>query len=456
MSPDPRSLTFRLSATSILWVGGALLAVGLLLVMLFRDHIERRFDKQLRDHMEELVAASEILPDGQITLAWVPSDPRFNRPLSGWYWQILDKGLPVKQSKSLWTGTLEPHATKPKQGARTVRITGPADEILRGLTEFITLPEASRSFVFTVAGPVKDIEHDVALFTRQIALTLGVLALALLAAILLQVRFGLFPLRGLRREIAEIRSGARRRMHENVPSEVTPVVDEINALLDHNAEMLEKARAQAANLAHALKNPLTVMRNEAGEITGERGQILKEQTDIIGRNIERHLVRARAAGRQQARDIKTPVLQVCDDLKFSMALLYKDRQLTIEIVDMTDLVFQGDPHDLEEMLGNLLDNACKWARSRITIRGRKTGERLRIVVEDDGPGISSEHIQGITRRGQRLDETVAGSGLGLDIVLDIAELYEGALVLGEAHTGGLRAELELPAAMDTSAGANTR
>jgi signal transduction histidine kinase len=446
MSPDPRSLTFRLSATSILWVGGALLAVGFMLVLLFRDHIERRFDIQLRDHMEELVAASELLPDDRLQLTWVPSDPRFNRPLSGWYWQILDKDKPVKQSKSLWTGKLETHAAMPKRGARIVKITGPADEALRGLTEYITLPEAKRSFVFTVAGPMKDIEHDVALFTQQLTLTLGALALALLAAILIQVRFGLLPLRGLRREIAEIRSGARRRMHENVPSEVTPVVDEINALLDHNARMLEKARAQAANLAHALKNPLTVMRNEAGEIKGERGRILKDQTDIIGRNIERHLVRARAAGMQQARDVKTPLGPISDDLKFSMALLYKDRHLAIDVLDMTGLIFQGDPHDLEEMLGNLVDNACKWAKRRITIRGVKDKNRLIVTVEDDGPGISTEHIEGITRRGQRLDETVAGSGLGLDIVLDIAELYEGNLDLGRSKMGGLRAELRLPAA----------
>ncbi len=446
MPPDPHSLTFRLSATSILWVTGALLAVGFMLVLLFRDHIERRFDTQLRDHMEELVAASEILPNGQLQLTWVPSDPRFNRPLSGWYWQIFDKGKAVKQSKSLWIGKLETHAAAPRQGARIIRIKGPADEALRGLTEFITLPEAKRSFVFTVAGPMKDIEHDVALFTRQTSLTLGVLALALLAAILIQVRFGLRPLRGLRREIAEIRSGARRRMHENVPSEVTPVVDEINALLEHNARMLEKARAQAANLAHALKNPLTVLRNEAGGIKGEQGRILKDQTGIIGRNIERHLVRARAAGMQQARDVKTPLEAVCKDLEFSMALLYKERHLDIEVQDMGELVFQGDPHDLEEMLGNLVDNACKWASSRIVIRGARDKNRLTITVEDDGPGISTEHIKGITRRGQRLDETVAGSGLGLDIVLDIAELYEGNLDLGRSGMGGLRADLDLPAA----------
>ncbi len=448
MPPDPRSLTFRLSATSILWVGGALLAVGFLLVFLFRDHIERRFDTQLRDHMEELVAASEIAPDGRLQLTWIPSDPRFNRPLSGWYWQILDKDKPVKRSKSLWSGQLGVQAGLPGKGPRIVMITGPADEKLRSLTEAITLPEAKRAFVFTVAGPIKDIEHDVGLFTRQLIMTLGALALALLAAILIQVRFGLRPLRALRREIADIRSGARRRLHDNVPSEVTPVVDEINALLDHNTLMLEKARAQAANLAHALKNPLTVMRNEAGEVEGERGRILKDQTDIIGRNIERHLVRARAAGMQQARDVKTPVAQIAEDLKFSMALLYKERGLDIEVTDVASLIFQGDPHDLEEMLGNLVDNACKWAKRRVVVAGEANKNRLVIRVEDDGPGISPEYIDGITRRGQRLDETVAGSGLGLDIVLDIAELYEGGLGLGRSKMGGLRAELELPAAPD--------
>ncbi len=441
----PASLTFRLSMTSTIWVAGALLGAGFLLVFLFREHIERRFDSQLRDHIEELVSTSEITPEGKLKLTSIPTDPRFNRPLSGWYWQILDKGEPAVFSKSLWIGKLPTPVDITKPGAHITIITGPADEQLRTMSEAITLPEAKRAFIFTVAGPVDDIEHDVALFTRQLAMTLGALALALVAAILLQVRFGLRPLAALRRDVADIRSGTRHRMQDNVPSEVTPVVDEINALLDHNETMLEKARAQAANLAHALKNPLTVMRNEAADIAGERGRIIKDQSDIIGRNIERHLVRARAAGMQQSRDVKTPVSRVAEDLKFSMQLLYKERDIDIELLDMQSIIFHGDPHDLEEMLGNLVDNACKWAKTRVLISAARSGERLTISIEDDGPGISGEHISEITRRGKRLDETVAGSGLGLDIVLDIAELYEGGLTLSRSELGGLRADLELPA-----------
>ncbi len=441
----PASLTFRLSMTSTIWVAGALLGAGFLLVFLFREHIERRFDGQLRDHIEELVSTSEITPEGKLKLASIPNDPRFNRPLSGWYWQIIDKGNPVTYSRSLWIGKLAMPTDVTKPGAHITMITGPADEQLRAMSKTITLPEAERGFIFTVAGPVGDIDHDVALFTRQLAMTLGALALALVAAILLQVRFGLRPLAGLRRDIADIRAGTRHRIHDDVPDEVLPVIEEINALLDHNETMLEKARAQAANLAHALKNPLTVMRNEASDIAGERGRIIKDQSDIITRNIERHLVRARAAGIQQSRDVHTPVAQIAKDLKFSMELLYKERRLDIELLDMESLIFHGDSHDFEEMLGNLLDNACKWARSRVSISAMRSDARLIISIEDDGPGISGEHVSDITRRGKRLDETVAGSGLGLDIVLDIAELYEGSLTLSRSPMGGLRARLELPA-----------
>ncbi len=446
----PKSLTFRLAATSALWVIGTLLAVGLLLIYLFRDHIERRFDAQLGDHMEELLAASEITPDKNLHLTWTPTDPRFHRPYSGWYWQVLYKEKSLKHSKSLWHNAQPLTKNQDKTTFPVEILSGPGEKKLRALKRRITLPDSEQHFIFVVAGPVANIEGDVNLFTRQLVFTLGLLALALLAAIVLQVRFGLRPLRSLRREISMIRSGEKQRVPTAVPTEVKPVVSELNALLDHNSHMLDKARAQAANLAHALKNPLTVMSIEAGQIEGERGKILKDHTSIIKRHIERHLSRAQAAGIQRSGNLKTPLAPILEDLQFSMQLLYKKRSLDCSVSGFKDLSFRGDPHDAEEMLGNLYDNACKWAKSSVRITGALQDEMLVITIEDDGPGIPKEHIKDIMQRGLRLDETVAGSGLGLDIVSDIAELYKGNLSLSRSDMNGLKAKLKLPAAMKTN------
>jgi signal transduction histidine kinase len=438
------SLTFRLVATSTAWVAGSLVAAGLLLIFLFRDHIERRFDHQLLDYMEELVAASEIAAGGRLTLTWTPSDPRFNRPHSGWYWQIVLAGEVVVRSESLWHSRLE--VTKPRigGGAQVQTLTGPGSEVLRGLATDITLPRARGHFTFLVTGPLSDIDRDVDAFVVQLAMTLGALGIGLLGTVLLQIRFGLQPLRAMQSALAEIRAGRSGRLPETFPAEVQPVVSELNALLDHDAAKLERARTQAGNLAHALKNPLTVIRNEAREVQGERGSILRDQAAVVSNHIERYLVRARAGG--GVLGVRTEVEGTIEDLRFSMNLLHRDRDLDIRVSGAGGLFFRGDAHDLEEMLGNLMDNACKWARTQVTVNARRADSHLLIAVEDDGPGIPEERHAEVLHRGRRLDETVAGSGLGLDIVQEIADLYHGSLKLGGSPLGGLHAQLYLPAA----------
>lgn len=441
-----KSLTLRLVAASGVWVAATLVAAGALLVVLFRDHIERRFDAALYDHLEELVAASEVTPAGELELGWTPFDPRFNRPRSGWYWQIARDGEVVARSDSLWRARLEVAAPVPDAAPQTHEFMGPAGMRLRAVVQEITLPEARAPYAFAVAGPVADIAADVEAFAAKLALTLAVLAAGLIAAVWLQVRFGLRPLRALGVALGEIRSGKTRRLPETFPDEVQPVVSELNALLDHTSAWLERARREAANLAHALKNPLTVIRNEARHVGGERGAVLSDQAEALGVRIDRFLSGARAAGALAALGARTPVKGIVEDLRFSMALLHKDRGLTIEASGLDELYFRGDAQDLEEMLGNLIDNACKWTKSRVEIRGESEGPRLILRVDDDGPGIASELHDEVLRRGRRLDEKVTGSGLGLDIVRDIAELYGGSLALRGSRLGGLSAELDLPAA----------
>lgn len=441
-----RTLTFRLVATSIVWVVGSLVAAGVLLVFLFRDHIERRFDQGLYDHLQELVAAGEVAADGTFALTWIPSDPRFNRPLSDWYWQIGQAGEVVARSDSLWRDRIP--VTEPRAGTppHIGPVIGPGDEPLRVLVQDITFPESDDHFTFAVAGPVSDIQADVDRFVTQLTVTLGVLGLGLVVAVLVQVRFGLRPLRAMQDALADIRAGRIQRLPETFPEEIEGVVHELNALLDHKALALERYRTQTGNLAHALKNPLTVVRNEIVGIEGEKGEILKEQAIVVSNVIDRYLSRARIAGSGAVLGARTSVATSIENLKFSMDRLYEGRGLDISVKGIEGLQFQGDADDLEEMLGNLMDNACKWARSRVVVSGRRVEGGLRIAVEDDGPGIPEERRPEVLKRGRRLDETMPGSGLGLDIVQDIAEIYGGSLQLNVSSMGGLRVDLELPIA----------
>jgi len=442
----PRTLTFRLFATSIVWVAGSLLAAGLLLVFLFRDYIERRFDQELYGHLEELVAASEVSPAGALTLTWIPSDPRFNRPQSGWYWQITRPGADPIHSDSLWRNRIPVLAPKAGTRPRTQRIAGPGNEPLRAVVQNITFPEIEDHFTFTVAGPVSDIQADVDRFVVQLAVTLGVLGLGLLIAVLVQVRFGLRPLRAMQRALVDIRTGRARSLPETFPQEVEGVVHELNALLEHKARMLERVRTQAGNLAHALKNPLTVIRNEALEVESARGQLLREQAAVVSDCIDRYLSRARTAGAAGVLDARAPVEDTIEDIRFSMELLHKDRNLRFRVSGTDRLYFRGDARDLEEMVGNLMDNACKWARSQVVVSTAARHGRLLIAIEDDIPGVPEERRSEVLHRGRRLDEAVPGSGLGLDIVQEMAELYRGGVTIGTSSLGGVRAELELPAA----------
>jgi signal transduction histidine kinase len=254
------------------------------------------------------------------------------------------------------------------------------------------------------------------------------------------------PLRALRQALARIRKGRGERLPEGFPEEVQPVVQELNALLDRDAAMIDRARTQAGNLAHALKNPLTVIRNEAREVEGERGALLGNQIAAISEHVDRYLVRARAAGSGDVLGARAAVADVVEDLRFSMDLLHRERGLDIVVSSLDGLVFRGDARDLEEMVGNLMDNACKWAKTQISLDASRVDGRLVISVEDDGPGIPGDRRAEVLHRGRRLDESVAGSGLGLDIVQEIALLYRGSLTLDGSELGGLRARLDLPAA----------
>jgi len=284
--------------------------------------------------------------------------------------------------------------------------------------------------------------------------TFGILAVVLLLTTTFQVRFGLAPLKRISESLAAIRGGNAERLEGAFPVEIALLARETNALLDANREIVTRARTHVGNLAHALKTPISVMLNEAAAHgTDPFALKVREQTEIMRDQVARHLERAHLAARVAVIGTVTDVRKVVTALARSMEKIHHHRNIAIDVDALEGLRFRGERQDLEEMVGNLVDNACKWAQSRVAIevlsqRPDPNDDRriVHILVDDDGPGLSPQQREQVARRGRRLDETKPGSGLGLSIVVELASLYGGGLTLGTAPIGGLRAELLLPAA----------
>ena len=445
----PSSLKLRLVITSMLWVIFALFIVWHLLIWLFQGHIEARFDDKLNDQIAELVAASESDTQGGVRLTWEPTDPRYALPHSGWYWQISDDERIIVSSRSVWTNRLALSGALNADKSDSLLISGPENQHLRALSRAIRLPGNDRPLSFIVAGPVSDIETDVEEFSANARLVLGALGLLLVIIIALQIGYGLKPLRNLQLALAEIRAGKTHRMHGDFPAEVEPVIGELNALLDYNAGLLDRARTQAGNLAHALKNPLLIIKNETADIGGTQGRLVKAQLHAVNTIIDHQLSKARLAGTTNLIGAQTPVADIIADLFYGLKILYQDRNLALTHAGLEQLLFKGDRHDLEELLGNLIDNACQWANSKVTVTGKirnspEGGKLIALSIEDDGPGIPPDEMRAVLERGHRLDEQTPGSGIGLNVSRDIVELYGGDLVLEKSAAGGLCVRLILP------------
>jgi signal transduction histidine kinase len=443
------SLALRLVVGGALWIALALGVGGVLLHELFRDHVERGFDARLEVLLEALVAVAEIDDEGTLSLGALPGEPRFERPYSGWYWQVRAPGAVEKRSRSLWDTAL---AVAPAGAGPVVHETrGPAGQTLRALSRDITLPGADRPFSFTVAADVAQLGEETRSFAVALAAALGVLGLGLITALLAQVRYGLRPLGAVRAELAEVRAGRRARLSGRFPAEVAPLAGELNAVLDHNAALVERARRHAGTLAHALKTPLTILANAAAAAEGPLAALAHEQAEAMRADIEHHLARARAAGGAGVIGARTEVAPVLEGLRRTLALLHRERALEVEVEVDGAPAFRGERQDLEEMLGNLMDNGCKWAARRVAVRARANEGTLAVSVDDDGPGLAAPRRADALARGRRLDETTPGDGLGLAIVDDLAALYGGTLALDDSPLGGLRATLTLPAAAEATA-----
>ncbi len=452
----PGTLGFRLIGFALAWIAGALIAGGLLLNSLFENHVKRGFDGRLDVLLETLVTVTDADPLTGVRLLGAQGEPRFERPFSGWYWQIMDASGVKLASRSLWDQTLPLPAAQPPagtEGAAHYEATGPRGQRLRVAERPIRFEQDGHAFRYAVAGDLAEVEAELRPFRVTLAWALGLMGLGLIAAVVIQVHFGLVPLRRLREALARVRDGRTDKLEGEFPGEIRPLVSEANQLIAHVGEVIERARTHVGNLAHALKTPLSVLAVEAER--AERrpdadkalAQVVTRETAQMRERIDHHLARARVAASAAALGQRTEVLPVVEGLARALSRMHAGKQIALATEVPAGLVFRGDGQDLEELLGNLMDNAFKWGRRAVRVGGEtQTGGRLLLWVEDDGPGLKPEDRARAIARGQRLDETVPGSGLGLNIVAEIAALYGGKLTLGDAATGGLRAEIDLPAA----------
>ena len=453
MSASPRSLAGRLFLAAGLWTGVALIAAGLILSAIFRDTAERAFDRQLGVLLEALVAASEVGADGVPILTRSPGEPRFDQTYSGWYWQVATVGEVLARSPSLFDQALDP-GIPDGQGTTVYGAgNGPNGETLRIASRDIRFPDRNQPLRYTVAATRSDVDSDIARFNGFLALALALLGFGLISAIFVQVRFGLVPLRRLGEGLAAIRLGRAERLDTTLPREIEPLAAELNALLDHNARLVERARTHAGNLAHGLKTPLSILTNAADAASGggagdeALADSVRRQTAAMQQQIDHHLARARAAGAGGIVGARCPVAPVIDGLIRALSRLHPTRDIAVATGMPAELAFRGERQDLEEMIGNLADNACKWAHLRVAIAvAAKDDGTICLTIDDDGDGLSAEQRETVMKRGRRLDESVPGSGLGLAIVHDLAALYGGRLGLDSSPLGGVRATLVLPAA----------
>lgn len=443
------SIITRVVLLSIVWIAIALLATALLLGRFYREHIQQHYDAHITTHLEELIAATRaaesVGTDAPITLTRQPTDPHFHATASGWYWEIRHGDTSLLRSPSLSDTSLPFDPLTVDEASGIAQFGGPLGEPLRARVSQVSVPFEPGLLTFIATAPEMSISDDVVDFNQHILVSFLVLGLGLAAAVIVQVVLALKPLKAVQSGIADVQSGKAARVQGDFPRDLRPLVDELNFLLDHNEVLLRRARNQLGDLAHAVKNPLTVIRNEARGMANRQGQVILDQSHVMANSIDHCLSRARMHGQRDAMGYRTSVREVLEDLTFAMEHIYRDRELHIDVSQVHNCWFRGEAQDLEEMVGNLLDNACKWAESTVSVGCYSEDRRLFIVVNDDGPGIPSAERAEVLKRGHRLDESKKGHGHGLSIVRDICALYDGQLMLDRSDLGGLRARLELPA-----------
>jgi signal transduction histidine kinase len=464
-----RSLAARLLTIAAVSVIG-LVAVGFIAHAQFNRQMTRLLiDPEIATVVDSLIGNAGPGLQGEVALQDLPYDPRYMQPLSGRYFQIArireDGRLDVQViSPSLFDVTIQLSAEQQAEvtapdvagRARYLDVPGPDGEPLRVVARAVEIPQLQGRYLFMAGVAPRAILAPAGnLVGVAFAVFVAFCALMVAAVTVLQVRIGLEPLHELQRDIAGVRRGDKERLSGDYPAELKPVTQELNALVDHNREVVERARRHVGNLAHALKTPIAVLRNAAAE--GGSDAVMKQSIEEMEGFVERQLRRARVAARAEARAgaqaptiaYRTPVLRNLEDLVFMMEQKYDTQKaIDISLEAEADVTVRGEREDLLEMVANLIDNACKYGRSQVVVRLLPPFESnglMEIVVEDDGPGLSEADLAQVMTRGARLDEAAPGQGLGLSILKETVELYAGELLFERGELGGLKARLRLPA-----------
>lgn len=452
------SLTRRLILLAAIWSLAAIGLTGLALTQFFERAALSRLEASLRDQVFAVYGDADFDADGEL-VPLTRAEQQSERVYSGVYWQIDEVGADGRlrvaaRSQSLFDTTL----AGPPGGVARLRerfndplfydAAGPGGQHLRVAALMARIPRAKATLVFLTAQTRTAVDEDSRRFAWTTAAALAALACGLILAVFVQVRIGLRPLFAMEREVADVREGRAQRLKRAYPSEIRPLADQLNALLDHTQEIVERQRTHVGNLAHALKTPLSVMLAEAEDSKGQLADVVTRQASVMREQVDHHLRRARAAARAQGAGERTEVSPVLDDLAVTLERIFEDKGVEIDWRAPDDLVFRGEKQDFTEIAGNVMENACKWSRRRVQVAALTSGKpgMFKLVVEDDGPGVPQEKRAEILERGARLDERAPGSGLGLDIVEELVRAYGGSITLAGAASGGLRVELVLPRA----------
>jgi len=456
------SLFRRLLLTA---ASGALLILilaALSLTWLYRQTVMRELDDRLAAASSAVLASLEMTAEGEAAVARPPLDPRYEQVFSGRYWQVsaIDgdrAGRLLASSRSVWDGRLEPPRALVLESLTasgdpvSAPAAGPDGEPVRMLVRAVAPAPGAQPLLVIAAENSGPAAREAAEFALTASAVFAVFAVLLAAGILLQVRVGLAPVLRMKSALGDVREGAAERIEGRYPVELLPLATEMNALLDHSAQVVERSRTHVGNLAHALKTPLTVLSNAVGEQDDAAGETARRQVARMREQVDHHLRRARAAANARSLAARAELAPCLDDLTRTLRRIHEDRAISVEWDAAPGLTFRGERQDLDDLIGNLLDNACKWARSRVRVEVVSAGPgRLAISVDDDGPGVPEAQRLEVIERGVRLDERTPGDGLGLSIVADLARAYGGEVDFGASPLGGFQARLVLPAARSRS------
>ncbi len=439
------SLSRRMIGIAALWISLLLLGGGLALDRVLSDAITRNFDDGMNYVLTAMIASAEIGPDGEVLFNREPADQRFLEPNSGIYYQISGKGHEDWRSRSLWDRALKVNPEHHDDAPHIYDSNQFPGEDLRVMERSIILPGSDTRWMFMVAQAREGLDAQIKTLRSTLFESFALLALGLIMLATLQTIYGLRPLRKVRHEIVRMRAGEKNRVTEPMPAEVLPMVEELNALLAHNERQAEEARTHAGNLAHALKTPLTVIMNAATAQSPDLGDTVIREATTMRRQVDHHLARARAVGRRGAAQSRAEVWASLDAVERAVQRLYPE--VRIDMDGDKEAAVRVERQDLDEMLGNLIENAAKYGGGSVFATVGRKGAMVEILVEDDGTGIPQADRTRIFDRGVRLDSGKPGTGLGLAIVRDVAEIYGGSVALEESDDlGGVLVRLRLPAA----------